>query len=108
MPENGETLPAGPLSIRGYAMTGGSHPIERVEISTDRGVTWTNARITERADPWSWCFWEHTVDLPKGEHMLCVRAYDTAGRKQPADRRQVWNLKGYANNAWHRIHVTIR
>ena len=36
----GETLPAGPLPVQGYAIAGGEHRIERVDISIDEGRMW--------------------------------------------------------------------
>ena len=37
--------------------------------------------------------------------MLAVRASDTSGATQPAAVWDTWNVKGYANNAWHRVPV---
>ena len=42
---------------------------------------------------------------PPGEHEICCRAFDSAAQTQPSDPAQVWNFKGYANNAWHRVRV---
>jgi hypothetical protein len=36
---------------------------------------------------------------------LAVRATDSSGATQPPDIRAAWNVKGYANNVWHRIAV---
>ena len=107
IPQNGQRLEAGPIRIQGYAFTGEGSPIKRVEVSADNGTTWTVATITERSDPWAWCFWETTLDLPRGPQQLLARAWDASGHTQPADARQLWNFKGYANNAWHRIHLNV-
>jgi hypothetical protein len=40
-----------------------------------------------------------------GEHVLCCRAEDGAGNVQPLEPR--WNPGGYANNAVHRVPVTV-
>ncbi len=106
-PGDGETRPAGPTSVRGYAINGGHAAIERVELSTDEGMTWTPATITTRADRWVWCLWETTLNLPPGPCQLTVRAWDAAGQTQPADARPLWNFKGYANHAWHQIHLYL-
>jgi sulfite oxidase len=45
------------------------------------------------------------MTLDPGAHQLIVRAWDSAGCTQPEDVRQVWNWKGYVNNAWHRVNV---
>ena len=57
--------------------------------------------------PWSWSFWRAVLDLPSGEHELCVRAWDAAGQTQPAQPDDTWNFKGYLSAAWHRVRVTV-
>lgn len=99
---------AGPVSVQGYAIVGAGREVARVEISVDNGRTWVEAALQERAGPWSWCFWEATLELAPGQYELCVRAWDSAGTTQPADLREVWNFKGYMNNAWHRVAVEVR
>jgi hypothetical protein len=47
------------------------------------------------------------VSLPSGRHVLAVRATDIGGSTQPATVTETWNVKGYNNNAWHRIPVTV-
>jgi sulfite oxidase len=106
-PEDGETLAAGPMRIRGYAMSAERSPVERVELSVDFAATWTTATIVERADPYAWCFWEVTVVLAPGDRQLIVRAWDTSKRTQPEDASRIWNFAGYINNAWHRVNIHV-
>jgi len=106
-PKSGETHQAGPVLVQGYALTGEEAPVERVELSTDRGATWIPATIREKTDRWAWCFWEATLDLPAGECQIIVRAWDAAGKTQPEDARSLWNFKGYANNAWHQVQLHL-
>lgn len=106
-PRAGEARRAGPTSVQGYAITGKEAPIERVELSIDGGATWTLANITAQADRWAWCFWEAILHLPVGTCQLTVRAWDAAGRTQPEHAQPLWNFKGYANNAWHRVHIHL-
>jgi len=47
------------------------------------------------------------MHLDPDAHQLVVRAWDSSGWTQPQDIRQVWNWKGYLNNAWHRVNVVI-
>ena len=49
--------------------------------------------------------WRPDLELPRGRHMLAVRASDSSGATQPAAVWDTWNVKGYANNAWHRVPV---
>ena len=101
-------LPAGPIAVQGYAISSGKYAVEGIEVSGDDGATWTQAVIRERHYPWAWCFWEATLHLHSGQQQIIARAWDSLGRSQPQDLSQVWNFKGYHNNAWHRIHVTVR
>ena len=107
-PQEGEHLAAGPVHIEGYAITGAGDQIERVELSVDEGTTWTPATILKPSSAWTWQFWEATLHLPAGTYQLAVRAWDSAGRTQPQDIRQVWNWKGYLNHAWHRVQIAIQ
>jgi sulfite oxidase len=101
------TLKSGRFLVQGYAIAG-SRPIERVELSFDEGRTWTSAELRGSPDPWSWRFWEREVNLDPGFVRISVRAWDDAGQTQPEDPGGIWNFKGYANNAWHRISITVR
>jgi sulfite oxidase len=105
-PTDYSRIPPGPLRISGYAMAGGNRTIERVEFSLDAGQTWQQAQLGER-QPWAWRFWEGTIDLAPGAYQLVVRAWDSAANTQPAQLAEVWNFKGYMNNAWHRIHLLV-
>ncbi len=96
------------MSIQGYALASEGHYVERVELSSDGGATWTRATFLDQPQPWTWCFWEVIAPLAPGAHELIVRASDSAGCTQPADLRQVWNWKGYVNNAWHRVTVVVQ
>ena len=107
-PLDGETLQAGPVLFQGYALAGGGRDIERVDLSPDEGQTWVGADLSEGDSPWAWRFWEATVELGPGPHQISVRALDSAADTQPQDARGVWNFKGYANNAWHKVRVTAR
>lgn len=104
-PAEGAEVPAGRLTVAGWAIAGGGRTVERVELSGDGGHTWTRCELL-RSDPWSWCFWGGEVELPAGRHTLVARALDSAAQLQPERLASVWNVKGYANNAWHRVTVS--
>lgn len=107
LPRDGESLKAGTVGLQGYAITGGYAPVERVELSVDDGISWKEATIVSRAEKWAWCFWEASLHLPAGNHEIIARAWDAAGRTQPEHTRSLWNFRGYANNAWHRVSVHL-
>jgi sulfite oxidase len=104
-PVEGDRLPAGPVTARGWAVAGGGRRVARVDVSADGGKTWKTAKLETGGDRWTWTFWSAALDLAPGEHEILCRAFDSAAQTQPDHPSQVWNFKGYANNAWHRVRV---
>ena len=101
-----ETVPAGRVAVRGWALAGGDRQVARVDVSADGGKTWTVADLGPEGGDYTWRLWEAALDLAPGDHEIACRAWDTAAQTQPEHASQVWNFKGYANNAWHRVRVT--
>jgi len=101
-PAPGARIAAGAVRVAGLAYVGGGRSIERVELSLDGGGSWLSTRLTTPPEPWTWRFWEAEVVLPPGSHEALARAWDSAGQTQPESPAQVWNFKGYMNNAWAR------
>ena len=100
-------LSPGSATLRGYA-TATDRAVVRVDVSLDGGRTWSQAELEDQSgSPWSWTFWRATLDLPRGEHELAVRAWDDAGQTQPALPDDTWNFKGYLSSAWHRVPVLV-
>jgi sulfite oxidase len=106
-PAQGAVLPAGRVTLRGYALTSDGRDLARVEVSGDGGRTWQCAELVSKQARWAWRFWEATLTLPTGTAQLMARAWDAAANTQPESIAQVWNFKGYLNNAWHRVRVQI-
>jgi sulfite oxidase len=104
-PHDGETV-GRRLRARGYALTGGTRRIERVEVSLDGGETFSNAELTDAAASGSWCLWSADLEVQPGPGELVVRGWDSAATTQPEDASHIWNLKGYLDNAWHRVRFT--
>ncbi len=100
------TLPPGRCTIEGRAWSGLA-PVAAVEVSTNDGTTWDEARL----DPpdlgrWAWRRWSYDWDAARpGQYVLSCRARDEAGNEQPAGQR--WNVGGYANNEPQRVIVTV-
>ena len=106
-PTEGETLQEGEICIRGYALTGNGKRIERVELSVNEGETWIQTMLFQPQEAWAWCFWKQTLFLPSGSHQIIVRAWDTTSTTQPQSVNETWNWKGYLNNAWHKVNITV-
>jgi sulfite oxidase len=102
-PRAGTRLPVGRAVVRGWAIGEGGTPVESVELSTD-GLTWHPATLTSPTTPWSWSFWEGTVSITSKTRTIFARATDALGT-MPAALEEVWNVKGYGNNAWFRVDV---
>ncbi len=100
--------------MRGYAWSGGGRGIIRVDVTPDNGTTWHQATLKRLPQKpgrqWAWTLWEATVPLPKGHKgplQLAVKATDTSYNTQPENASAVWNIRGMANNSWHRVNVTV-
>ena len=107
-PTDDESIPSGTTSVLGYTIGDGHHLVKRVEVSGDDGETWAEAAfLSETNDLWAWRLWEAQIELASGTRHIIAKASDTAGNSQPRDTQEIWNFKGYANNAWHKIEVRV-
>ncbi len=74
-------LDGGRVQVGGHAYAG-TRGIERVEVSTDGGGSWTDARLSEPLPGTDvWRQWEHTYEA-SGAHDVVVRATDGRGNLQ--------------------------
>jgi nitrate reductase (NAD(P)H) len=132
-PAHNETLgvPADPTStynVRGYAYAGGGKRVTRVEITLDKGKTWSLADISYPEDSYRqapegemlyggrldmswreacfcWCFWSLDIalsDLSAADDIM-VRAMDDSMMVQPRD--MYWSVLGMMNNPWFRVVI---
>ena len=72
--------------VEGIAFAG-ERGIERVEVSTDDGVTWSDAELHDPFAPLAWRFWSFELDATVGTHELRVRATDGKGGLQISEKR---------------------
>ena len=107
-PEDRSLMTAGKIRVEGYAMSDGEHEISWVDVSADGGTNWQRADFLNAPQCWTWQLWRTEFDLPQGQHELVVRAWDTAANSQPETIASTWNFKGYVNNAWHRVKITLK
>ncbi|MBC8123343.1 MAG: sulfite oxidase, partial [Gemmatimonadaceae bacterium] len=106
-PTPAHAVPAGRVQVYGWAVGSGGRPLTAVEVSSNEGHDWTQARIVTKGEAWTWSLWEATLNLTRGRHTLLVRASDTTGVTQPPNVDSTWNVKGYNNNAWHRATIDL-
>jgi DMSO/TMAO reductase YedYZ molybdopterin-dependent catalytic subunit len=106
-PSAGETVPAKDnYRIFGAAWTGESE-ISKVEISTDAGQTWDEAKLLGKAIPFAWRLWEFPWKSPKaGKYSLMARATDKRGRTQPMQRDP--DRRNYVVNHVVPVDVEVR
>ena len=103
-PDRQRFLAPDPCVLEGRAWSGFG-PVVRVEVSSDDGRSWSDAKLDEAVGEFGWARWSYRWDAPAGDHVLCSRATDAAGNVQPVDPE--WNFGGYVNNSVQRVPVTV-
>ena len=105
-PSSGETLKAGRIVVLGAAY-GGEAEVVKVEVSVDKGKTWSSAEFIGPHEPFAWRQWQYLWEAKRdGTYRLMARATDTAGNQQPMKAR--WNALGYGNNGVEEHSVTVQ
>jgi sulfite oxidase len=107
VPTDGDSPRTGSLTIRGYGIAGDGRNVVRVDVSLDDGHTWRQAELQAPPSQWAWRPWSITVDVAPGPLTVTARAWDDTGASQPESPVALWNPRGYANNAWARVQLTI-
>ncbi len=97
-------LVAGRQTIIGYAWSGYGG-VAKVEVSTDGGVSYEEARIVREDGPRSWIRFEHPWAATPGQARLRSRATDEAGNTQP--ETLPWNARGYGMHAVQEVPVSV-
>ncbi len=104
-PRHGEVIQPGEFIIRGFAWSG-EGDVKSVEVTTDGGKNWAQAKLLGDSDPNAWRAWEFPWRATDPGHFIFMaRATDSTGNCQPM--RVPWNFRGYANNAIHTLAVEV-
>ncbi len=106
-PDDGAEVQAGPLEVSGYAFAGDDRHVIRVDVSSTGGRSWCQAELIDEPSRWAWRRWRAQVGVLPGRVEIVARGWDSAAGTQPEDPAQLWNPKGYANNAWARVSLTV-
>ncbi|SFK33845.1 molybdopterin-dependent oxidoreductase [Methylocapsa palsarum] len=88
--------------LRGVAFDGG-YGVTSVDISSDGGHSWVAATLGEDLGKYSFREWRTIWRLPKGDHVLMVRATNRIGQSQPME--PLWNPAGYMRNVVEKTRV---
>ena len=104
--ENGQQIPRGkPIEVSGIAWDGGAG-IARVEVSTDSGTSWQEARLGRDLGRFS--FREFALTAPTkedGARVVMARATSRSGETQA--ERLIFNPAGYHHNVIQRLYIEI-
>jgi hypothetical protein len=101
--KDGDTLSAGKNPIGGVAWA--PHVgIEKIEVSTDEGGTWNEARLATQLGTDTWRQYVYDWDAKPGDYTIQVRATDGEGETQTAQEAPPHpsGASGY-----HSIGVTV-
>lgn len=91
--------------INGLAFDDGAG-IEKVEISMDKGASWTLAKLDPEIGKYAWRRWRYDyTPTNKGEVTFMVKATNREGRTQPL---QHWNRSGYMRNQIEELTLKIQ
>jgi sulfane dehydrogenase subunit SoxC len=95
---------AGLVKLEGRAWAG-RRGVGRVEISTDAGKSFADARLEPPNDPCCWQAWSFDWDARPGRTTLIVRGTDSEGEAQPLET--FWTYRGLGNNVAQRVEVVV-
>ena len=100
--------------LTGYAWSGGGKKIIRVDVTADQGKTWHTADLVaqdsnaKEGRHYAWTLW--SLDLPieaKGPVEIWAKAVDSSYNVQPESFQNIWNLRGFLCNAYHKVKVEV-
>ena len=108
-PETGTKIKKGAeLIVRGVAFDGGEG-IQKVEISTDNGISWHEAKLDDGTQgkyayrAFSYAF----TPTQSGTLTLLSKATNTKGETQPFAHEVKWNRGGYKYNGIDKVTVEV-
>lgn len=94
----------GVVRLQGAAWSNSS-PVKRVDISTDAGKTWKQARLGGAATRYGWRLWSLDWQAAEGQYTLLSRATNAAGQTQPLS--ESWNPSGYLWNVAQPVVLNV-
>lgn len=105
-PLDGAAVGPGKVDVAGFAWAGETD-ISRVDISTDHGASWQQARLVGEQAKYAWRRFEFTFEASRPEsYLILSRATDSQGRAQPM--APPWNPSGYLWNAPDSVRIEVK
>ena len=108
-PQSGTKVKNGAdLIVRGVAFDGG-YGIKKVEISTDSGRTWTEAKLDDgKQGRFAYRSFSYTLKPQQGGPLtIMCRATNSKGETQPFAKEIKWNRGGYCYNGIDTVTVEV-
>ena len=103
----GKELQAGSIPVGGVAWAP-HRGIDKVEVSTDNGDTWNEARLASQLHPDTWRQYVYDWNASPGSYTLQVRATDGEGVLQTAEERPPHGGGGTDGaQGYHTVEVTV-
>jgi DMSO/TMAO reductase YedYZ molybdopterin-dependent catalytic subunit len=97
---DGDKVKPGKVTVSGIAWDGG-YGIQAVQISTDGGKTWTDARLGEDLGRYAFRPWSFELAAKRGKNTVMVNASNKIGQAQVSEL--IFNGAGYHNNVMQNI-----
>jgi DMSO/TMAO reductase YedYZ molybdopterin-dependent catalytic subunit len=95
---------ASTVEVAGFSFAG-SRGIEKVEISTDDGQSWTDAQLTPPLSQDAWVFWTYEWHPgARGAYTLVARATDGTGEVQTSQQQ---GTVPNGATGYHKVPVTL-
>lgn len=104
-PRRSDSLTEGTIPVRGIAF-GGDVGVSAVEVSTDDGESWQEARITEEPNPdgVAWSLWQYDWPAIAGQHTLIVRMI---GQDDSVQTDETAAPIPDGASGWHKVDVFV-
>jgi sulfite dehydrogenase len=100
---DGAKVKPGKVTISGLAWDGG-YGVNKVEVSTDGGKTWSSAVLGEDLGRYAFRPWSFNLSAKRGKNTVMVNATNKIGQSQTSEL--IFNPAGYHNNMMQNITLT--
>jgi len=101
---DGAKVKAGKVTVSGLAWDGG-YGIRAVEVSTDDGKSWTDAKLEQDLGRYAFRPWSFDLNAKRGKIAVMANAINNIGQTQTATL--IFNPAGYHNNVMQRLTLNV-